>query len=76
MTQLLGEVQAAAMLGYVDMADFRRAVRAGLVPAPSVELGPRRPRWRASELVKLVDKDKASPDSMWETLLGMDDAAA
>ncbi len=32
MTQLLGEVQTAALLGYAAVADFRKAVRAGHIP--------------------------------------------
>lgn len=77
MTQLLGEVQTAALLGYADVADFRKAVRTGHIPPAIFPFGRNKPRWRHAELVGLVDRVAAAEDSMFEDLMSsMQDAAA
>ena len=45
--EALHEVQAAALLGYRRMSEFRRAVRQGVVPAPDrfLRKGRRDPIW-------------------------------
>ena len=50
--EALHEVQAAALLGYRRMSEFRRAVRQGVVPAPDrfLRKGRRDPVWSRSRL--------------------------
>jgi hypothetical protein len=42
MSSALREIQAADYLGFTEMAEFRAAVKAGTVPAPSRQLSIRR----------------------------------
>ncbi|MGI9505357.1 MAG: hypothetical protein ACR2RE_20150 [Geminicoccaceae bacterium] len=51
MVGLIREVQLANLLGYTEMADFRRALKAGQVPAPAGYLaGKRKAYWVASDI--------------------------
>lgn len=46
---LVREVQLAFMLGFMDIEPFRRAVKAGDIPAPS-EFVSGKPVWRVPDL--------------------------
>ena len=61
MTQLLGEVQTAALLGFQTFAQFRTARKRGSVPAPTCYIG-RRSFWSAEKLQQWIDGvDRSKP---------------
>lgn len=60
MTALLREVQAAYMLGYQEMADFRAAVKSQLVPGPTrrLKVGRRNvDAWSRTEIQRWIDNE-------------------
>lgn len=66
MEHCLREVQLANMLGYTEMDDFRRAVKAGKVPSPNGYLeGKKRPIWLRSDVeawLGIEAKEQATAD--------------
>jgi hypothetical protein len=55
--EALYEIQAAELLGFRRMVDFRRAVRRGEVPGPDRKVG-RDPVWSRAKLQAWLDGDE------------------
>ncbi|MGH1478801.1 MAG: hypothetical protein ACRBM6_08775 [Geminicoccales bacterium] len=67
MPELLQEIQSADMLGFQQIADFRRALRRAEVPQPTRELGVGSKRvqvWSRRALQEWIDRDNRLAPSL------------
>ena len=64
MIETLREIQVAALLGYTEIVDFRRDLKAGVIPKPVSHLGSNknRPVWLMSDLEQWLGVSKGNRD--------------
>lgn len=75
MTGLLREIQAAHILGFAEMADFRRAVSRCPAAQPKHFLVPRKPACSVEDIRQWIDRRGDAPADNSKQILGMIDEA-